>query len=270
MKTTCLQLIAVIALFMSAMFNLSARPSGDDTQEALKSTVAEITRNCHNDYEKAYAIYQWIIQHVEYDETIITKMEEDIQFKVVFASLTADREVSKEELRWLYSHYVVETYSDKLNQGVTVFETHKGICSSIAHLYKLMCEEAGLKCKIVIGLSVGRKTCGGHAWNIVLIDGKKHLVDVTQGISALKIFADMGISLTADILEVLGRYFDMDPYRMLANGYFPIHAEDQCLPYELSYKDCSRIAYTSPIKRHHLLKSLELSNAYYGDIECDF
>ena len=270
MRTKLLQLIAVFALLMSAMFNLSAHTTDSDTRMRMKAKVAEITRNCHSDYEKAYAIYQWIIQNVEYDATIITEMHEDIQFKVAIDMLKEGRELSKKELQALYLHYMAEENANNLNQGVTVFETHKGICSSIAHLYKLMCEEAGLKCKIVIGLSVGRKTWAGHAWNIVLIDGKKHLVDVTGGIGAVKTYAGMGIPLTADILEVLGVYFDVDPYDMLAYGYFPFHAEDQCLPYEFSYKSYSRIAYTSPIKRHHLLKSLELNNAYYSGIKCDF
>lgn len=270
MNTKLVQLIAVIALFMGAMFNLSAHTPADDSNEELKAKVAEITLDCHSDYEKAWAIYKWIIQNVEYDEAIILEMYEDIQMKVLNNILKEGRMPSKEELQVLCFHYLAEENALYLNQGAAVFETHKGICSSISHLYKLMCEAAGLKCKIVIGLSVGRKDWNGHAWNIVIIGGQKHLVDVTQGISSVKFVADKGLALTNDILDLLEKYFLIDPYDMLASGYFPFRTEDQCLPYEISYKGYTKIAYTSPIKRHGLLKDLELYNACYSGIECEF
>lgn len=50
----------------------------------------------------------------------------------------------------------------------------KGTCSGMAHLYYMMANAAGLKCRVQV--------CGDHAWVIVRINGKWYIVDPTFGL----------------------------------------------------------------------------------------
>ena len=66
MKKT-VQLIAMIALLLSTMFNLSAQTSSVSTWMELKTLVTDLTRDCHNDYEKVESFFNWIGDNISYD-----------------------------------------------------------------------------------------------------------------------------------------------------------------------------------------------------------
>lgn len=252
MRAKLLQLIAVIALFMSAMFNLSARTMTNDTQMRMKAKVAEITRDCHSDYGKAWAIYKWIILNVEYDD----EMWEDHQ--AIIESM-GELDLPMATKQAMIDNYQKRWNNINLNDGLSVFEKRKGICSSISHLYKLMCEEAGLECKIVIGVHVHSWFYAiGHAWNIVKIDGKKYLVDVTNGI------------------EDPWESFNIDPKERLQDGFLPLRSEDQCIPLPHSYSRCAwHIVRDVPKGIKHtcsliIVKKMTNTKKFFRDIKCTF
>lgn len=221
MKTRILQVIIVTALFVSASFSLSAQPMPDSTHLKIKAVVRSITRNCHTDYEKAKAIYEWFLDNMGYDYELKKRIENDI------TSAYGEYKNPPKRVRDEAERYVKQLNKDFLTLGGIAFEKRMGICSNLAHLYMLMCEEAGVKCKVVIGIVIGEDGFSGHAWNIVEIYGEKRLVDVTNGIISEHNEID---ELSKAFLQLLGLTgFDMIPQNMIFGGYLPSYPEDQCL-----------------------------------------
>ena len=221
MKTKFLQLIVIVALFMGTMFNLSAQTSTDITQKKIKAVVAETTRDCRTDYEKAKAIYEWIEENISYDYELYESQMYEMLLKLppeisgTFYDLQRWLEThlppedEEMDMTWLmkefqnyintinfsdwlqkYKQYMqtMEMNMEKFNRqhmsaGMEVFKQRKGICSSIAHLYQIMCQMAGVKCDIVCGAVKSGTTVGGHAWNALELDGEMILVDIVSAIS---------------------------------------------------------------------------------------
>lgn len=218
MKTRFLQVIIVTALFVSAVFNLSATTVASPTQEKIKAVVAEITRDCHNDYEKAKAIYEWIEENISYDYELSESCINEILWKLppenagmfygfqLWIEAHPPGEDEEMDMSWLMKQFqnyiytinfqdwlqkykqaiqVIELNAEEFNRqhlsaGMEVFKQRKGICSSIAHLYQIMCQMAGIKCDIVCGVVKLGTTVGGHAWNALELDGEMILVDVVS------------------------------------------------------------------------------------------
>ena len=66
--------------------------------------------------------------------------------------------------------------------GFAVYDaliTKMGVCSDYAEAYKALCTKAGLECVYVTGDANNGSGYGGHAWNIVKIDGNWYHVDCT-------------------------------------------------------------------------------------------
>lgn len=272
MKTRFLQVIIVIALFVSASFNLSASTVATPTQEKIKAVVAEITRNCHNDYEKAKAIYEWFLKNVKYDYELMKRIENDIN------SAYGEYKNPPKRVREEAERYVKQLNKNFLNLGEVAFEKQMGICSNLAHLYKLMCEEAGLKCKIVIGVAIGENGFSGHAWNIVEIYGNRHIVDVTMGITSEHHEIDELSKLFLQLLGLTG--FDMIPENMIRYGYLPFHPEDQCLDKPFTKRQFANglielcgedIPVSEKISfRRTFCKQVNYINSMYRDVSCNW
>lgn len=111
----------------------------------LKLTEGLITNE-----EKSRAIYDWIVRNVEYDFSLIGKLEVG---------------------------YVPDPQR--------TFETKKGICSDFASLFASMNRSQGIPCKISFGYYV--KSEYYHAWNEVDVDISYVIVD-TSGDSQTQIF----------------------------------------------------------------------------------
>ena len=73
-------------------------------------------------------------------------------------------------------------------QLIYVFDKNSGtnvVCEGYAKAFMFLCdltkfEDPTIECHIVTGEMSGGKGAGGHMWNIVVIDGKNYLVDVTN------------------------------------------------------------------------------------------
>ncbi len=96
-----------------------------------------------DDYGKISAIYEYIINNVEYDYS-----EEDV----------------RKEKRSAYG---------ALYNG-------QAVCQGFSLLFYRLAKEAGLHCRIISGMD----NQGGHAWNIISIDGLYYLCDSTWDINS--------------------------------------------------------------------------------------
>jgi Leucine-rich repeat (LRR) protein len=117
----------------------------------ITSFIEEFDFSGTTDYEKVYNIYKYLTMNVKYDwETsdIITNKKLDI--------INYDR----------------TTYIGALLDN-------KAICSGYAEAFKLLCDYIGIECYIIIGEVENSTGRGGHAWNIVNIDGKYYQLDST-------------------------------------------------------------------------------------------
>jgi transglutaminase/protease-like cytokinesis protein 3 len=93
---------------------------------------------------------------------------------------------------WIASNisYDVAGYGSKVKHTRTpqqVFTEKRGTYRGYVDLFKLMCDEANVKCVVITGYAKGYNFTGerlakaNHAWNAVWIDNTWELVDVTWG-----------------------------------------------------------------------------------------
>ncbi|MDO4691279.1 MAG: transglutaminase domain-containing protein [Porphyromonadaceae bacterium] len=82
-----------------------------------------------------------------------------------------------------YGHVFDPSIPD-FNSAYSSYKYQKAICQGYANLLKVMCYTQGINAPVVNGLA-RFNTLGspaGHAWNYVLLDGKWHVSDPTNGI----------------------------------------------------------------------------------------
>ena len=111
-----------------------------------KMILREIVHDGMNDYEKVLAIYEYLIDSVQYDYDAYEK--------------GVDRDDTC---------YFLEG----------VFETARAVCDGKSKAFVLLCGIEGIACVRDFGES--RTGGAGHAWNYVRIDGDWYLVDTTDG-----------------------------------------------------------------------------------------
>lgn len=107
--------------------------------------------------------------------------------------LTKDLTSNEEKYRAFFV-YITETFSYTYSSvnPKNALRVRKGNCSTIASLYKEMCDISNLKCEVVDGyirdatrmenISVFFKGTS-HAWNIIELNNEKAIVDATWGLA---------------------------------------------------------------------------------------
>ncbi|MEN2412737.1 transglutaminase domain-containing protein [Flavobacterium mesophilum] len=130
-----------------------------------------IEKDFDSDYDRARAIYSWMAFNMRYDYNAFLNPP-----RVQGFSYSSEAEKQRK----------IKQLNDNLIQKS--FKTQKAVCEGFTALYQHLAGLVGLKCEIVRGDSkvrladIGRKTTSSnHAWNMVLIDKKWRLVDVTWG-----------------------------------------------------------------------------------------
>ena len=121
------------------MFEVSANPAGDILQTRVQEIAAACARQ--NDYETALAIFDWIMDNVVYDDS--------------YTWFTADAAIL---------------------QGCSV-------CNGYAKAFTLLASAAGLQSSRVLGRTYDDSgqpdDSGGHAWNVVRVNGFWYQLDST-------------------------------------------------------------------------------------------
>ncbi len=129
---------------------LHARSTPAWAERTLESLVGYLLQPAHNDEEKAYLIFCWIAEHIDYDtESLRTGVITDTSAEAVLAR-------------------------------------RKTVCDGYANLYCALAARAGLTAAKISGyargLVLGNSPLGNtHSWNAVLLDGRWQLLDVTWG-----------------------------------------------------------------------------------------
>lgn len=143
-------------------------PKSFDSTEKL---AERIEKDFDSDAERARAIYGWIAFNIRYDYNAYLNPP-----RVQGFSYSTEAEKQRK----------IKQLNDNLIQKA--FKSKKAVCEGFTALYQHLASLMGIKCEIIRGDSkisvrdIGRKTTSSnHAWNIVLIDKKWRLIDVTWG-----------------------------------------------------------------------------------------
>ena len=107
--------------------------------------LANILYRCgSSESERARSIYAWIASHIRYDAAA----------------------------------YVSNTVDPAKQTPSAVLSSRMGVCAAYANLYDALAKAMGLQSSIITGVATGK---GPHAWNLVVADGARMLVDSTWG-----------------------------------------------------------------------------------------
>ena len=138
---------------------------------STEKLAERIETDFSSDYDKARAIYSWMAFNIKYDYNTFLNPPKSQGF-----SYSTEAEKQRK----------IKALNDKMLQKA--FTSRIAVCEGFTALYQHLAELVGLKSEIIRGDSktrladIGRKiTSSNHAWNIVLIDKKWRLVDVTWG-----------------------------------------------------------------------------------------
>lgn len=163
-----------------------------EMHDKLKEIINAITTADMTDYQKELAIHDYIVIHTKYD------------------SVTHDSGYKK--------------YGDRVGSSWSVIMKNVGVCQGYAEGFKALMDYAGIEC-ITVGGTAGdvyNSEGGGHAWNIVKIDGTYYHVDTT--------WDDPG-NFDHEANNLHHTYFNMTPSEMLIDHKWDIakypHGLDQ-------------------------------------------
>ncbi|GAA3770404.1 transglutaminase domain-containing protein [Flavobacterium ginsengiterrae] len=175
-------------------------PKSFNTTEKL---AEKIGKDFDSDAERARAIYSWIAFNIKYDYNAFLNPP-----RVQGFSYSSEAEKQRK----------IKQVNDNLIQKA--FNSKKAVCEGFTALYQNLAEQLGLKCEIVRGDSktnlrdIGRKTTlSNHAWNMVFVDKKWRLVDVTWGQG----YYDSSKGRMVNDFNPI--YFDTDPDYFFAKHY---------------------------------------------------
>ncbi|MCL2698521.1 MAG: hypothetical protein FWE74_10645 [Oscillospiraceae bacterium] len=140
-----ISVLLAAAMFLSFPLTASAEPS---EQQQIDAVVKEIFRQIKpemTDFEKTVILYDWITRNVWYD--------------------------------W-------NGYYGNSPKKVSVYNAlveKSAVCSGFARAFEFLLNEAGITNRLISGRADGYGGWGGHAWNLVKINGSWYHVDTTWG-----------------------------------------------------------------------------------------
>ncbi|MEM7104529.1 MAG: transglutaminase domain-containing protein [Bacteroidota bacterium] len=196
----------------------------------LPSLVAHLSSPASNDYEKVRAFYVWIAENIAYDT------------QYYFDPSSKDACVSVDCI---------------LHQQVSV-------CAGFARLFEKMCTAAGITAYTIEGYSKGmgyfegnKFTKGDHAWNVVKVNGKWHLVDVTWGAGTVTSNGGFKAQFNEDYFlanpeELVRTHLPLDPIFQLLDSPVPVKVfekGDQAIIQHIKAKP-SRLDFKSALIKH--------------------
>lgn len=207
--------IALIVLLLNVVFvNFAFSQKISEVDEIVakypksfsstEKLTAKIESDFSSDYDRARAVYSWMAFNIKYDFNALLNPPRTQGF-----SYSSEAEKQRK----------IKQINDNLIQKT--FKNQKAVCEGFTALYQDLVSSMGIKCEIIRGDSkisvrdIGRKTTSSnHAWNMVLIDKKWRLVDVTWGQGY---YDSSKGRMVADFSPI---YFDTDPDYFFAK-HFP-------------------------------------------------
>jgi transglutaminase-like putative cysteine protease len=127
-----------------------ARKTPQQYEVGLTTLASYLIKPAKTDLEKARVLFTWVATHVRYDDAAYNSGN--------------------------YPDYTAEF----------VLKNKRAVCEGYSNVLMALCDEAGLECNKIIGYAKGYGYAVGshftetdHAWNVIKIDGKWKLFDVT-------------------------------------------------------------------------------------------
>lgn len=161
-----------------------------------KELSDRIKTDFSKDVDRARAAYTWLIHNITYD------IKEWAVYNSIYGPFTYRTKTD--------SIRIAEERNAKTLKRV--LKLKRAVCFGYSLLYKELCKEMGIPCRVINGM--GRTTIneiGGeykynHNWNIIELNGKPSLVDVTWG-----------VDITSD--RKTYQYFLLAPERFILDHY---------------------------------------------------
>ena len=149
-------------MFLKSYVLTNEYPSGDikfkfeysvsqEDARTIMSTIHSIKQEAEgkNDYEKVKIIHDWIVNNT----------------------------------RYAYDEYKSGNYQIDKNitafMPISIFKYGKGVCQAYAETFDLLAKEVVLQSILISGEGYSYESWGGHAWNLVNVDGKLYHIDTT-------------------------------------------------------------------------------------------
>ncbi|MDA6069748.1 transglutaminase [Flavobacterium sp. AC] len=253
--------ITVIFLLLNFVFINSSYSQKDSDVDRIvlkypkhfsstEDLAERIQKDFTSEHDKARAIYSWIAFNVKYDYAVYLNPPRTQGF-----SYSTEAEKQRK----------IQQINDKLIEKS--FSSQKAVCEGFTALYQHLSGLVGLKSEIIRGDSkirladIGRKKLSSnHAWNIVLIDKKWRLIDVTWGQGY---YDNSKGKMVNDFTSI---YFDTDPEYFFAK-HFP--DSGSYLGNRLSKEDFLNgpLIYNKTIEGDYKIKAPDsgIVEAKYGD-----
>lgn len=139
-------------------FNGMTLDEAVQSNSQIDNTAKQIVGKEKDARKKAYLLYEWISENIEYDK-------------------------DKAEI-------IVQNPSHVNSGSIVTYAERKGICFDYSCLYVSMCRAVGLKVRFVTGLGYNGAGWGDHAWNQVYLPEEERWgnVDTTFGSSGYDYF----------------------------------------------------------------------------------
>lgn len=135
-----------------------------------KDLANQISSDFKNDTEKVRAIFIWLTSNIQYD---LNEFYNPKAKKIRFSYSTEKERLEK--IAEIKNQIVKET-----------LETKKGVCEGYAQTFKKLCDLLQIESKTIKGFArnsgseIGNfSNATNHAWNVVKINNKWHLIDTT-------------------------------------------------------------------------------------------
>ena len=119
-----------------------------EEEELVDLRLEEVYKELHlsslSDYEKVRVIYDYVLDHTEYD----------------------------------VEHLKDAAYTKKFTAYAALLD-HKAVCQGYGNLLYRMLLDNGIDCRCIPGMGKTPQGTDGHLWNIIALDGKYYNADVT-------------------------------------------------------------------------------------------
>jgi transglutaminase/protease-like cytokinesis protein 3 len=188
-----------------------AKNAPESWKESIQMLADSLVKPAGNEMEKALVLFDWVALNMEYD----SKTHETSDFNTQTA--------------------------------LDMIKGRKAMCGGYSCILAELCQAAGIEAKRIRGLDKGYRFLNGtpiedshHAWNVIKIDGKWRLCDVTWA-SGIKFRKD---GKEYSIPGVNDQLFDVDP-RIFIFGHFPDSAGWQLLAQPINFEQFKKLPYLS-------------------------
>lgn len=169
---------------------------------APDSLAKMLTAPYQSDLLKVRAIFRWIAEHISYRTRI--------NYRNAFANRYKTVEYDD-----------ADTVYKSLNRRIaeSVLSEGEAVCDGYSRLFKILCDEAGIRSEIVTGYArtnmsrPGTPFRSNHNWNAVMIDSNWHLVDVT--------WASGYIGFTNDFVKAFDEFYFLTPPQDFIRDHYP-------------------------------------------------